>query len=70
MGNTKEKKRYIFKGSNAIAPAVSKVRWGKRINKKYPGCAGKGGATTNFVIPEWMFDRELEEYMNGGVVNA
>lgn len=57
MGNNK-RKRYIFKGSNAIAPAASKIRWGKRINKKYQGCAGKGGATTNFVI------------QNGGVVNA
>ena len=29
----------------------------------------KGGATTNFEIPEWMFMRELEE-MEGGVVDA
>lgn len=34
------------------------------------GCAGKGGKTTNFEIPEWMFDREYAEYKNGGVVNA
>lgn len=29
----------------------------------------KGGNTTNFEIPEWMFKRELEE-MEGGAVNA
>lgn len=59
----------IFKGTNAIDPAASSVCWGKRA-KHYPGVAGKGGATTNFVIPDWMFNRELEEYKNGGVVNA
>ena len=32
--------------------------------------SGKGGNTTNFEIPAWMFDRELEEYENGGVVDA
>lgn len=26
--------------------------------------------TTNFEIPDYMFDRELEEYKNGGVSNA
>lgn len=29
----------------------------------------KGGKTTNFEIPEWMFQRELEE-LKGGAVNA
>lgn len=31
---------------------------------------GKGGKTTNFEIPEWMFNRELEEHENGGADNA
>lgn len=26
---------------------------------------GKGGATLNFEIPEWMFQRELKEMMEG-----
>lgn len=30
---------------------------------------GKGGATTNFEIPEWMFDRELKE-LKGGIIHA
>lgn len=31
----------------------------------------KGGATTNFEIPEWMFDKELELMKkNGGVAVA
>lgn len=68
MRNTKKNRR-ITKLNNAIDPASSSIRWGKR-SKKYRGCAGRDGATTNFEIPEWMFDRELEEYMNGGVVNA
>lgn len=29
----------------------------------------KGGATTNYEIPEWMFQRELED-LEGGAVNA
>ena len=28
---------------------------------------GKGGATTNFEIPEWMFERELKEMKEGAV---
>lgn len=68
MRYTKENKR-IIKATNAIDAATSSVCWGKRA-KHYKGCAGKGGATTNFVIPDWMFDRELEEFKNGGVFNA
>ena len=31
---------------------------------------GKGGNTTNAEIPEWMFQRELNDMMEGGAVNA
>lgn len=30
---------------------------------------GKGGNTTNFEIPEWMFKRELKE-LKGGAADA
>lgn len=58
MRYTKRNKR-IIKMTNAIDAATSSVHWGKRT-KHYKGCAGKGGATTNFVIPD----------KNGGAVNA
>lgn len=48
----------IIKANNAVEPAAPAFRWGK-------GVPGKGGATTNFEIPEWMFKRELEEMMEG-----
>ena len=59
-----KKNRRTIKASNAIdaATTTSKV-WG------FKPVPLKGGATTNFEIPEWMFKRELEE-MEGGVVNA
>lgn len=58
-------KKRITKMTNAIDPATTTSKdWG------FKPIAGKGGATTNFVIPEWMFKRELEEYENGGIVNA
>lgn len=58
------KKNYkiFIKASNEVSPAAPASRWGK-------GVPGKGGATTNFAIPEWMFERELKE-MKGGVVDA
>lgn len=31
--------------------------------------SNKGGDTTNAEIPEWMFNRELED-LKGGAVNA
>lgn len=54
------KKNYkrILKANNAVDPAAPASVWGK-------GVPGKGGATTNFEIPEWMFKRELEEMMEG-----
>ena len=51
--------------SNAIDPATSPIRWGKHASKKYLGCAGKGGDTTNFEIPAWIFERELLDYKEG-----
>lgn len=43
-------------GSNAIDPATTTAKnWGFRP------VPNKGGATTNFEIPEWMFKRELED---------
>ena len=60
------KKNYkkVTRLTNALDPAstISKT-WG------FTPVPNKGGATTNFEIPEWMFKRELEE-MEGGVVNA
>lgn len=56
------KNKKAIKATNAIEPATSCVKWGKRI-KHYPGVAGKGGKTTNFEIPAWMFDLELAAYL-------
>ena len=58
------KKKMKTLGSNAIDSATTTSK--KFGFKPVPN---KGGATTNFEIPEWMFKRELEE-MEGGVVNA
>lgn len=55
----------VTKARNSVDPATSPIRWGESVFKKYRGCAGKGGATTNYVIPEWMFKRELNEYKEG-----
>lgn len=53
-------------GSNAIDPATThNMTWG------FNPVPNKGGATTNFAIPEWMFDAELKlMYENGGVAVA
>ena len=60
-----KKNRRTGRATNAIAPATTTSKdWG------FIPVSGKGGNTTNFEIPEWMFERELEEYWNGGVVNA
>lgn len=58
------KKAYknLIKATNAVEIAAPASVWGK-------GVPGKGGATTNFAIPDWMFDRELQEYKNGGAAN-
>ena len=58
------KKKFKKIGSNAIDPATSTAK-----DFGFHPCPGKGGATTNFEIPEWMFDRELKE-MKEGVGNA
>ena len=51
-------------GSNAVDPATTTSKdWG------FIHVSGKGGKTTNAIIPEWMFKRELEELM-GGAENA
>lgn len=60
-----KKKRRIIRATNAIDGATTRPCWGKKVHG-YPGIAGKGGMTTNFSIPEWMFDKELKE----GLQNA
>lgn len=55
-----KKDRKVFKGTNAIDPATSTCK-----NFGFNPIPGKGGATTNFEIPEWMFERELQEYKEG-----
>ena len=52
----------LLKLNNAIDPAVPTSVWGK-------GVPGKGGATLNSMIPEWMFKRELKD-MEEGVKGA
>ena len=56
-------------GRNSIDPATSSPVWGNSPYKRYKGVAGKGGCTTNALIPEWMFERELED-MKEGRLNA
>jgi hypothetical protein len=65
MGGLTMKKRKFQKiRSNKINLATTTNKdWG------FIPVPNKGGATTNFEIPEWMFKREVEE-MEGGVVNA
>lgn len=47
-------------GSNAIDPATTTSKnWG------FHPVPGKGGATTNYEIPEWMFTRELQDMKEG-----
>lgn len=51
-------------GSNAIDPATTTSKhWG------FHPVPGKGGATTNYEIPEWMFNREMQD-MKEGLANA
>lgn len=55
-----KQKRKIIRATNAIEAATSSGRnWG------FIPVSGKGGKTTNFAIPEWMFDKELEYMMEG-----
>lgn len=50
------KKAYkkLIKLSNAVEPAAPASVWGK-------GCAGKGGKTTNSLVGDTMFHREMKE---------
>ena len=49
----------------AVEPATGKFKHkGFKVGKGIPS---KGGNTTNFEIPEWMFDEELK-LMNSGVI--
>lgn len=55
-----KKKRKINRATNAIDGATTRPCWGKKVHG-YPGIAGKGGASTNAKIPEWVFEKELKE---------
>lgn len=55
------KKKNTYWGMDATTTSKD---WG------FTPVSGKGGKTTNYEIPEWMFQRELEEYENGGADNA
>lgn len=59
-----KKKRKVIRASNAVDVATTRACWGKKLHG-YPGIAGKGGATTNSRINEWMFEKELKEYKEG-----
>lgn len=63
-------KKFKKIGSNSIDPATTGRHWGKRPHKRYKDCARKGGKTTNSVITDKMFKRELELYLMGGAVIA
>lgn len=55
-----KQKRKIIRATNAIDGATSSGKnWG------FIPVSGKGGKTANFEIPEWMFDRELQDMMEG-----
>lgn len=65
-----KKNRKIIKATNAIDPAASSVRWGKRT-KHYNGIAGKGGKTTNYDAE--LKDLEIRSMIYGrkaGATNA
>lgn len=59
-----KKRKFKKIGSNAIDPATTTAR-----NFGFRPCPGKGGKTTNYEIPEWMFNRELQD-MKEGLANA
>lgn len=61
-----KKNHRVYKMTNAIDPATSTNKnWG------HIPAPNKGGATTNWVCPDWMFERELREMEeNGGVAIA
>lgn len=51
-----KRNRRIIRATNAVEPAAPASVWCK-------GVPGKGGKTLNYVIPEWMFQRELNDMM-------
>lgn len=55
------KKRKINRATNAIDGATTRACWGKKVHG-YLGVAGKGGRTTNNIIPDAVFARELKEF--------
>lgn len=59
-----KKNRRLNIATNAIDPATTTC-----TNFGFKPIPGKGGNTTNFEIPEWMFERELKE-MKEGIINA
>lgn len=63
----KRKNRTINKATNAIDPAASSVRWGKRT-KHYDGVAGKGGKTTNYEAE--LKDLEIRSMIYGRKAGA
>ena len=63
------KKRKIIRATNAIDGASTKSFWGKKHKKDYRLNAGKGGFSTNALIPEGVFKRELKEFEEG-ILNA
>ena len=64
MKNSRAKKRKIKRITNAIDGATTRACWGKKQHG-YAGVAGKGGASTNARIFDWMFEKELKAYKEG-----
>lgn len=62
------KNRRINKATNAIDPATSSLKWGKSAFKKYLGCAGKGGKTTNYDAE--LKDSEIRSMIYGRKAGA
>lgn len=60
-----KKNRTINRATNAVDPATTTAK-----DFGFIPVPNKGGKTTNFVIPESLFKRELEEYLKGGAVDA
>ena len=59
-----KKNRRVNKATNANDPATTTNKnWG------FKPVPNKGGKTTNFEIPEWMFERELND-MKEGIIHA
>ena len=60
-----------FKKNGRITKASNKIDPASSTNKSwwFHPVPNKGGATTNFEIPEKMFERELKEFKEG-IINA